>query len=552
MMTEDFLSEALEEPFPKAMNTTPSSSKSGGSQVTTALKAFKIILGNPLARALLRPMLKKYKINGRELPALYWALSIYAGETIKCPLMLRFQADVLKLLLKLGIKLARGDEEAVKEALLRDPHIRRGIWVVLEGIAKYGVTVPQKLAAPFLIVWNFTNMCNFRCKHCYQRADKPLPSELSLEEKLMLVDQLDRAGVAAVALSGGEPTIHPHFLRIVKELSSRGIHTSVATNGWTFADKEKLEEAVKAGLKYVEISVDSAKPEKHDEFRGIPGAWERAIKALENAVEIGVSHGMAVIMDKETYQEMDDILDLAESIGVKRVIFFNLVPTGRAEDMVKVDLTPEEREEFLKELYHQMKKRKLEILTTAPQYARVTLIESQGKNVSPAHFYVGQNTAVKTLAEFIGGCGAGRIYAGIEPDGTVVPCVFLPLPVGNVRVKPFKEIWENSRIFNLLRDRDNFTGQCKKCPYRNICGGCRARAYHYTLDLLGDDPGCIINKRVWEDIVKYGKPRALSEVNWVDESVVLRVPILNIPRYYRAVEEVGEKLIQKEGEKVHA
>lgn len=142
-MTEDFLSEALEEPFPKAMNTTPSSSKSGGSQVTTALKAFKIILGNPLARALLRPMLKKYKINGRELPALYWALSIYAGETIKCPLMLRFQADVLKLLLKLGIKLARGDEEAVKEALLRDPHIRRGIWVVLEGIAKYGVTVPQ-------------------------------------------------------------------------------------------------------------------------------------------------------------------------------------------------------------------------------------------------------------------------------------------------------------------------------------------------------------------------------------------------------------------------
>ncbi|HII61312.1 radical SAM/SPASM domain-containing protein [Pyrococcus horikoshii] len=551
-MTEDFLSEALEEPFPKAMNTTPSSSKSGGSQVTTALKAFKIILGNPLARALLRPMLKKYKINGRELPALYWALSIYAGETIKCPLMLRFQADVLKLLLKLGIKLARGDEEAVKEALLRDPHIRRGIWVVLEGIAKYGVTVPQKLAAPFLIVWNFTNMCNFRCKHCYQRADKPLPSELSLEEKLMLVDQLDRAGVAAVALSGGEPTIHPHFLRIVKELSSRGIHTSVATNGWTFADKEKLEEAVKAGLKYVEISVDSAKPEKHDEFRGIPGAWERAIKALENAVEIGVSHGMAVIMDKETYQEMDDILDLAESIGVKRVIFFNLVPTGRAEDMVKVDLTPEEREEFLKELYHQMKKRKLEILTTAPQYARVTLIESQGKNVSPAHFYVGQNTAVKTLAEFIGGCGAGRIYAGIEPDGTVVPCVFLPLPVGNVRVKPFKEIWENSRIFNLLRDRDNFTGQCKKCPYRNICGGCRARAYHYTLDLLGDDPGCIINKRVWEDIVKYGKPRALSEVNWVDESVVLRVPILNIPRYYRAVEEVGEKLIQKEGEKVHA
>lgn len=253
---------------------------SNGNQLSTALTAFKLILGNPLARALIKPSLKKYKINDRELPALYWALGIYAGgESIKCPLMVRFQADVIKLLLKMGIKIARGDEEAVKEALLRDPHIRRGgIWVVLEGITKYGITVPQRLAGPFLIVWNFTNMCNFRCKHCYQRADKPLPSELSLEEKLNLVDQLDKAGgVAAVAISGGEPTIHPDFYRVVKELASRGgIHTSVATNGWTFADIENMKKAVDLGLKYVEVSVDSANPQKHDEFRGIPGAWEHA------------------------------------------------------------------------------------------------------------------------------------------------------------------------------------------------------------------------------------------------------------------------------------
>ncbi len=514
--------------------------------LTTALRAFRIILGNPVSRALLKPSLKKYEIDGRELPALYWALSIYAGESLECPLMIRFQADIIKLLLKLGIKVARGDEEAVKEALLRDPHIRRGIWVVLEGIAKYGVTVPQRLAGPFLIVWNFTNMCNFRCKHCYQRADRPLSTELSFEEKLNLVDQLDKAGVAAVAISGGEPTIHPDFYRIVKELASRGIHTSVATNGWTFADKEKLQKAIELGLKYVEVSVDSAKPEKHDEFRGIPGAWEHAVKALENAVDAGISHGMAVVMDKDTYQEIDDILDLAENIGVGRVIFFNLIPTGRAEDMVKIDLTPDEREEFMKEVYRQMKKRKIEILTTAPQYARVTLLESQGRNVTPAHFYIGENNAVKTLAEFIGGCGAGRIYAGIEPDGTVTPCVFLPLPVGNVRTKSFKDIWETSRIFNLLRDMDNFTGQCRSCPYRNICGGCRARAYHYTLDLLGDDPGCIINRRVWRDILLHGKPKGVTEVSWVDESIIMRMPVLYVPSYYRAVEVSAEKLLETE------
>ncbi|WP_297069906.1 radical SAM/SPASM domain-containing protein [Thermococcus sp.] len=541
------VTDVVKEPFPKAMNApgVVEKPKEGGNQLTTALKAFKLILGNPISRALLRPSLKKYEINGRELPALYWALSVYAGESLNEPLMIRFQADIIKVLLKLGIRIAHGDEEAVKEALLRDPHIRRGIWVVLEGIARYGVTVPQKLPSPFLIVWNFTNMCNFKCMHCYQRADRPLRSELSLGEKLNLVDQLDKAGVAGVALSGGEPTIHPDFYRVVKELASRGIHTSVATNGWTFAEKENLQKAIDLGLQYVEVSIDSAKPEKHDKFRGIPGAWEHATKALENAVGLGISHGMAVVMDKETYTEIDDILDLAENIGIKRVIFFNLVPTGRAEDMVKIDLSPEEREDFMKEVYHQMKKRKLEILTTAPQYARVTLLESSGKNVTPAHFYIGEDNSVKTLAEFIGGCGAGRIYSGIEPDGTVVPCVFLPLPVGNVRRRGFKEIWENSKIFNLLRDRDNFTGTCRNCPYRNICGGCRARAYHYTTDLLGDDPGCVINRRLWDDLVKRGKPKAVTEINWVDESVVMREPTLYVPGYYNAVETAGSKMLNK-------
>lgn len=503
--------------------------KSSGSGLTAALTSFKIMLGNPVSRAILRAMLKKYEVGGRRLPALYWALSVYAGETLNCPLTVRFQAALLGKILKLGIKLAHGDEEEVKEALLRDPHIRRGIWVVLEGIARYGVTVPQRLAAPFLIVWNFTNLCNFRCLHCYQRASTPLKTELSLEEKLRVVDQLDRAGVAAVALSGGEPTIHPDFLRVVSELSSRGIYTSVATNGWTFADREKLEKAVKAGLKYVEVSVDSAKPERHDAFRRVPGAWSHAVKALENAVKLGVAHGMATIMSRETLQEIDDILDLAESIGVHRVIFFNFVPTGRAKGIAKVDLSPEEREEFMKILYREMQRRHLEILTTAPQYARVTLQLSRGEEVTPAHFYIGKNDAVRVLAEFIGGCGAGRIYAGLEPDGTVVPCVFLPIPVGNVRNREFYEIWNGSRIFSMLRDRDNFTGRCRTCPFRNICGGCRARAYHYTLDLLGDDPGCVMNRDVWRRVLNGEFDRGLSEYSWVEGEVFLRRPRLFLP-----------------------
>jgi radical SAM protein with 4Fe4S-binding SPASM domain len=462
--------------------------------ITTALWAFKSTLGNPISRAILRGSLTPHRINGRSYPALYWALGAYAGERQDYPPSLWLPTQIVSTLMKLGIMLAKGDEEVVKEAVLREPHIRRGICVVLEGIARYGVTIPQRLPSPFLIVWNFTNSCNLRCKHCYQQAEGPLENELSLDEKLGLVNQLDEAGVAAVALSGGEPTIHPHFNRIIHELSKRGIFTSAATNGWSFSSIERLKQAKDLGLQYIEVSVDSSKPEKHDEFRGISGAWEHAISALRNSVELGMMQGMATIMSKDTLGEIDDILNLAESLGLTKVIFFNFIPTGRAKDIMERDLTPDEREEFMKELYRQMRRRKIEVLTTAPQYARICL-NVEGGPVAPAHFYAGGNYAAKTLAEFVGGCGAGRIYAGIQPEGTVVPCVFMPIPVGNIREKSFRDIWDNSKEFNLLRDRDNFTGHCKDCVFRNFCGGCRARANYYNSSILADDPGCMRNKR---------------------------------------------------------
>ncbi len=481
--------------YPEDDNIYGKSNNKNNDGITTALWAFKSTLGNPVSRAILRGSLAPYVINGRKYPALYWALGAYAGEKLNYPSSLWLPTQIVSMLMKLGIMLANGDEEEVKKAVLRDPHIRRGICVVLEGIAKYGITVPQRLPSPFLIVWNFTNSCNLRCKHCYQQASGPLADELSLNEKLDLVDQLDEAGVAAVALSGGEPTIHPHFKRIVQELSSRGIFTSVATNGWTFSNIERLKEAKDLGLQYIEVSVDSSKPEKHDEFRGIPGAWEHAISALKNSVELGMMQGMATLMSRDTLGEIGDILDLAEDMGLTKVIFFNFIPTGRAKEIVESDLTPDEREVFMKELYNEMGRRKIEVLSTAPQYARICLMV-EGGPVSPDHFYAGGNYAAKTLAEFVGGCGAWRIYAGIQPDGDVVPCVFMPITVGNIRENSFRHIWDNSREFNLLRDRDNFTGHCRNCEYRNFCGGCRARSNYYNSSILADDPGCIRNKRM--------------------------------------------------------
>lgn len=465
------------------------------------LAGVRILFGNPVTRSLLRLSLKEYKctsgVEEREKSLLYHALSQLAGESLSCPITARFASWLIRSTIRFGVWMLKGDMKAARESL-SDPAVRRGVTLVFKGLALYGPTVPQKMPAPFLIVWNFTNMCNLRCMHCYQRADKPRPDELTLEEKLDLVDQLDRAGVAAVALSGGEPTIHPHFLRIVSELSSRGIYTAVATNGTRFANIDFLKKAKEAGLRYVEVSVDSAKPEIHDKFRRVPGAWRLAVKALENAVKLGVNNGMAVTITKMNLHEIDDILDLAESIGVNRVIFFNFVPVGRGEENRHLDLTPEEREEVLRKLYKEHQKRKFEIASTAPQFGRVALQLSGGEEIAPTHFYLGGDKIVAALAEFIGGCGAGRIYAAIQPNGDVTPCVFLPIVVGNIRKKTFSEIWETSELFQKLRDRELLKGACGSCPYKYICGGCRARAYAYYGDPLAPDPGCILVKKAEE------------------------------------------------------
>jgi len=170
--------------------------------------------------------------------------------------------------------------------------------------------------------------------------------------------------------------------------------------------------------------------------------------------------------------------------------------------MVESDLSPEEREELLRYLLAKNGPgRKPEVLSTAPQFGRVAMEGVNGREeVCLGHFYhsAGVSEETKALAEFIGGCGAGRLYCCIEPEGIVQPCVFMPIPLGNIRNRPFLDIWHGSPVLTKLRDRSSLKGECGTCKNRYICGGCRARAWAYFGDLHAPDPGCIRNRAYWE------------------------------------------------------
>lgn len=139
-------------------------------------------------------------------------------------------------------------------------------------------------------------------------------------------------------------------------------------------------------------------------------------------------------------------------------------------------------------------------MTTAPQFARKCMSKSRD-TFAMAHFGTYEDVEkTRMLAEFLGGCGAGRLYCAVQPNGNVTPCVYLPIVVGDLREESFPDIWENSGILKQLRTRDNLLGNCGVCDYKNVCGGCRARAYAYSGNIHGCDPGCVRNSVFWNKI----------------------------------------------------
>jgi radical SAM protein with 4Fe4S-binding SPASM domain len=469
------------------------------------LGVLRATMGNRISRSLIRLGMGVCKKSGRR--RLDNALAIASGEGgCDCP-SCRSYSLLVKSLLKLGGR-AFGVKYGDIAGYIRDPIVRRGLSSVLMGIGKFGITRPQILNAPFLVVWNFTNACNLKCKHCYQSARGRSPDELSLGEKLRLVDELAEAGVVSIAFSGGEPLVSPEFLEVARRASERGMFVALATNGFLIT-KEVARELREAGVGYVEISLDSANPKAHDEFRGVEGSFERAARAVAHCAEEGIFTCVATTVTKANLREIPRLIELSKRLGARRFMAFNFIPTGRGRDIIGMDPSPEEREGLLRALYEESK-RGIEVLSTAPQYARVCLEASHGLVVSPTHFYAGKaEWSLSVLAEFIGGCGAGRLYCAIQPNGDVTPCVFMPgLVVGNIRERAFLEIWHESDAMNRMRRRELLSGNCGQCPYKFVCGGCRARALAYFGDFMAPDPGCIRNEEYYLSIQREMAPRA--------------------------------------------
>ncbi len=413
----------------------------------------------------------------------------------------RLKWSVPNRVIDLGLWKAKLDKETMKQRLFHHPPTVKALTLTAKSIATYGLTVPQRYTAPMFPVWNITQACNLSCKHCYQNAHRmPDKDELTTEEKLRLIDQMGEEFVPFLAFAGGEPLVAPDLWKVLERCEQQGIHVTLATNG-TLLTPEMCALLKDANVKYVEVSLDSIDPATHDAFRGQPKSWERTVQGIRNCVAAGIKTGLASCFTRQTAHTVDDTIKLAIDLGCKTFSHFNFIPVGRGQEIMQQDLTPGQRELLLRRLKEHLEEGKITVVSTAPQFGRTCIVYGPEEGLfATGHAGRGPGKKTMVLSRYIGGCGTGRCYCAIQPNGIITPCVYISgIKVGDIRERSFHEIWNNA-LFDKLSDREDRGDHCGVCTYRHYCGGCRARALAYTGDILAGDPGCIYNQHEWQEI----------------------------------------------------
>ena len=265
-------------------------------------------------------------------------------------------------------------------------------------------------------------------------------------------------------LSGGEPLLRKDIFELIQYGTQKGLRMAMGSNGGLINSSiaRKLKES---GIKTVSISLDSAIPEKHDEFRGVAGSWQKAVNAIKALRENQLLVQVNTTLTQQNYGEIDEIMSLVEKLGVENFHLFFLVPTGRGAKIA--DISPTMYEGMIKTTFAKTAKHRLNVRPScAPQFMRI----AKDMNLD--------------MRQWIRGCIAGLYYCRVYPNGEITPCPYLPVKLGNIREKKFKEIWFKSEVLRNLRDFKKLSGKCGICEYNDVCGGCRARAYGLTSDFI--------------------------------------------------------------------
>jgi radical SAM protein with 4Fe4S-binding SPASM domain len=338
--------------------------------------------------------------------------------------------------------------------------------------------------------WRTTGACNARCRYCNVDATgKKADKELTTQEALALVDKVYDFGVSWFGLKGGEPLMRKDIFEIVAYAKSKGLNVCLLTNG-CFVDGEIYDNIVKHQV-WGSVSIDGPE-EINDQLRG-KGSYQKALAAIEKLSAGKILNGLAAAITSINYANLDHVCELAEKYHANFVWFNHLVPSGRAKDQADdLSPTPEQLEEALNRIWDLSVKYEgiFDIHVHCPHFARVV----KQRNISNFDEWYERKFHGKCTYFAFGG------YISIIENGNLIPCFYTdlrpmePMNIGNIRDdKSLLQVWEDMKVspyYSSFHDRTILKGKCGVCEYREICGGCRNRAYALTDDIYGQDDAC--------------------------------------------------------------
>ena len=323
--------------------------------------------------------------------------------------------------------------------------------------------------APVVLIWETTQACDLVCAHCRASAQPHRhPLELTTDEARRLIDEAADMGTRLFVFTGGDPLKRPDLNDLIRHAAGRGLHPSVTPSATPLLTAERIRAMAEAGAEAVALSLDGDEPGLHDRFRGWSGSFARTLEAARAVREAGLRLQINTTVTRLNWRRLDRIARLVAELGAGRWSVFFLVPTGRGATLEPLDA--DEHEAVYRWLAGLEGQVPFAIKTTeAPAYRRV-LVE-RGRPPRPA-------------------IGDGKGFCFVAHTGAVYPSGFLPLAAGNIRTASLARIYRDSPLFRALRDSAQLKGKCGRCPYRQLCGGSRARAYAMTGDPLAEEPTC--------------------------------------------------------------
>jgi radical SAM protein with 4Fe4S-binding SPASM domain len=345
-----------------------------------------------------------------------------------------------------------------------------------------------------LLFWETTIKCNLNCAHCRRLdSNEDAGKDLSTTQAKDLIGQLTERGKAqpflpVLVFSGGEPLCRDDLFELLNYAKQSGLTTALATNG-TLINPTIAKQIRESGLARVAVSLDGATSDVHNLLRKSEGSFEKALEGIEHLRGEEVPFQINITLTKHNAHQLQDIYRLAKSLGAVALHTFMLVPVGCGEKIPETDmLSPSEYEKMLVEISRLDAQADIQVkVTCGPHYERVT--RQQGLDTKRAAT-TGNVPGGRPRGITSRGCLAGLGILFVNHKGDVFPCGYLPVNCGNILETKLKNIWRNSEDLARLRDSNLLEGKCGLCGYREVCGGCRARAYAATGNYMAEEPFC--------------------------------------------------------------